>query len=161
VAKLLKAEGFSLQANAKTIEGAQHPDRDAQFRYLNDQARDHIATADPVMVDRESRQINRDRTLLTNAVVAHGDTNMRTLPVIRRIRIRRIHDLPRRVRGALPSTFHLLIVSCCASRACSSGRCSRRREQRRRQRPLPVGHRRTGVEVPPRGTITTPAMSRA
>lgn len=73
VAKLLKAEGFSLQANTKTIEGAQHPDRDAQFRYLNDQARDHIAAADPVMVDRESRQINRDRTLLTNAVVAHGD----------------------------------------------------------------------------------------
>ena len=29
--------GYSLQANAKTIEGAQHPDRDAQFRYLNDQ----------------------------------------------------------------------------------------------------------------------------
>ena len=28
-AKLLKAEGFSLQANAKTIEGGQHPDRDA------------------------------------------------------------------------------------------------------------------------------------
>jgi hypothetical protein len=28
------------QANAKTIEGAQHPDRDAQFRYLNEQARD-------------------------------------------------------------------------------------------------------------------------
>lgn len=45
VAKLLRAEGFSLQANVKTIEGAQHPDRDAQFRYLNDQARDHIATA--------------------------------------------------------------------------------------------------------------------
>ncbi len=37
----------------------------------------------------------------------------------------------------------------------------RRREQRRQQRPLPVGHRRTGVEVPPQGTITTPAMSRA
>ena len=30
VAKLLKAEGFSLQANVKTIEGAQHPDRDAR-----------------------------------------------------------------------------------------------------------------------------------
>jgi hypothetical protein len=30
-----------------------------------------------------------------------------------------------------------------------------RREQRRQHRPLPVGHRRTGVEVPPRGTITT------
>ena len=31
------AEGFSLQANPKTLEGAQHPDRDAQFRYINDQ----------------------------------------------------------------------------------------------------------------------------
>jgi transposase len=41
VAGLLREEGFSLQANAKTIEGAQHPDRDAQFRYLNEQARDH------------------------------------------------------------------------------------------------------------------------
>ena len=29
---------FSLQANAKTREGAQHPDRDAQFRYINDRA---------------------------------------------------------------------------------------------------------------------------
>lgn len=35
VADLLREEGFSLQANAKTIEGSQHPDRDAQFRYLN------------------------------------------------------------------------------------------------------------------------------
>jgi hypothetical protein len=41
VAKLLKAEGFSLQANAKTIEGGAHPDRDAQFRYLNDRVREH------------------------------------------------------------------------------------------------------------------------
>jgi Rhodopirellula transposase DDE domain len=58
VAKLLKAEGFSLQANAKTIEGAQHPDRDAQFGYLNDQARDHIATGDPVIsVDAKKKEL--------------------------------------------------------------------------------------------------------
>ena len=38
VARLLREQGFSLQANAKTIEGGQHPDRDAQFPYLNDQA---------------------------------------------------------------------------------------------------------------------------
>jgi hypothetical protein len=58
VAKLLKAEGFSLQANAKTIEGAQHPDRDAQFRYLNDQARDHIAGDDPVIsVDTKKKEL--------------------------------------------------------------------------------------------------------
>ena len=32
VGDLLRAEGFSLQGNAKTIEGQRHPDRDAQFR---------------------------------------------------------------------------------------------------------------------------------
>jgi Rhodopirellula transposase DDE domain len=58
VAKLLRAEGFSLQANAKTIEGAQHPDRDAQFRYLNDQAVDHIGTGDPVIsVDTKKKEL--------------------------------------------------------------------------------------------------------
>ena len=35
VATLLKAEGYSLQANRKTREGTSHPDRDAQFRYLS------------------------------------------------------------------------------------------------------------------------------
>jgi hypothetical protein len=35
VATLLKRAGYSLQANRKTREGASHPDRDAQFRYLN------------------------------------------------------------------------------------------------------------------------------
>src|SRR5208282_3425805 len=34
VARLLHQQGYSLQANAKTIEGRQHPDRDAQFRYI-------------------------------------------------------------------------------------------------------------------------------
>ena len=58
VAKLLKAQGFSLQANAKAIEGAQHPDRDAQFHYLNDQARDHIAADDPVIsVDTKKKEL--------------------------------------------------------------------------------------------------------
>src|ERR1700685_2909388 len=37
VGDLLRAEGFSLQGNAKTIEGQRHPDRDAQFRYINEQ----------------------------------------------------------------------------------------------------------------------------
>ncbi len=34
VAKLLAGAGYSLQGNAKTVEGKQHPDRDAQFRYV-------------------------------------------------------------------------------------------------------------------------------
>ena len=36
VASLLAGAGYSLQGNAKTIEGKQHPDRDAQFRYINE-----------------------------------------------------------------------------------------------------------------------------
>ena len=34
VATLLKSQGYSLQANRKTVEGKQHPDRDAQFRHI-------------------------------------------------------------------------------------------------------------------------------
>jgi hypothetical protein len=36
VAVLLKAEGFSPQGTSRTAEGVRHPDRDAQFRYIND-----------------------------------------------------------------------------------------------------------------------------
>lgn len=58
VAKLLKAQGFSLQTNAKTIEGAQYPDRDSQFHYLNAQALDHIAGGDPVIsVGAEKKEL--------------------------------------------------------------------------------------------------------
>jgi hypothetical protein len=58
VGDLLRAEGFSLQGNAKTIEGTRHPDRDAQFCYLNDQARAHQATADPVIsVDTKKKEL--------------------------------------------------------------------------------------------------------
>ncbi|MFF1520461.1 ISAzo13 family transposase [Streptomyces sp. NPDC058305] len=49
VAGLLRQEGFRLQANAKTLEGSQHPDRDAQFRYLNGQARGHRDAGQPVI----------------------------------------------------------------------------------------------------------------
>ena len=52
VGRLLKREGFSLQANVKTLEGAQHPDRDAQFRYLNEQVKDHQADGEPVISNR-------------------------------------------------------------------------------------------------------------
>jgi hypothetical protein len=58
VSNLLHAQGFSLQANSKTIEGRQHPDRDAQFSYLNDQAMDHTAAGDPVIsVDTKKKEL--------------------------------------------------------------------------------------------------------
>jgi DDE family transposase len=58
VAQLLRAQGFSLQANVKTIEGNQHPDRDGQFSYLNDQAGQHIAAGQPVIsVDTKKKEL--------------------------------------------------------------------------------------------------------
>jgi transposase len=57
VGRLLKREGFSLRANVKTLEGAQHPDRDAQFRYLNGQVKEHQALGEPVIsVDTKKRE---------------------------------------------------------------------------------------------------------
>jgi transposase len=57
VRDLLHEQGFSLQGNAKTIEGKQHPDRDAQFRYINEQATAHQAAGDPVIsVDTKKKE---------------------------------------------------------------------------------------------------------
>jgi hypothetical protein len=57
VGDLLREQGFSLQGNAKTIEGKRHPDRDAQFRYINDQVKAHQDTADPVIsVDTKKKE---------------------------------------------------------------------------------------------------------
>ncbi|WP_327242291.1 ISAzo13 family transposase [Streptomyces sp. NBC_01320] len=58
VGDLLREAGFSLQANSKTVEGKQHPDRDAQFRYINDRAKDHISSGDPVIsVDSKKKEL--------------------------------------------------------------------------------------------------------
>ena len=59
VATLLNGElGYSLQGNAKTIEGKQHPDRDAQFRYLNDQVTTFLTAGLPVIsVDTKKKEL--------------------------------------------------------------------------------------------------------
>ena len=54
-------KGFSLQGNAKAIEGAQHPDRDAQFRYISEQARACQDAGDPVIsVDTKKKELVGD-----------------------------------------------------------------------------------------------------
>jgi hypothetical protein len=61
VADLLRAEGFSLQGNAKMLEGKQNPDRDAQFRYLNEQVKAYQAAGDPVVsVDTKKKELVGD-----------------------------------------------------------------------------------------------------
>jgi Rhodopirellula transposase DDE domain/Helix-turn-helix of DDE superfamily endonuclease len=58
VGDLLRAEGFSLQGNAKTIEGTRHPDRDAQFRYISEQVKAHQGAGDPVVsVDTKKKEL--------------------------------------------------------------------------------------------------------
>lgn len=58
IADLLREEGFTLQANVKTIEGGQHPDRDAQFRYFNAQAYAHRNAGQPVIsVDTKKKEL--------------------------------------------------------------------------------------------------------
>jgi hypothetical protein len=58
VARLLKDHDYSLQSNAKTIEGKQHSDRDAQFRYLNDQVTTFLTAGLPVIsVDTKKKEL--------------------------------------------------------------------------------------------------------
>ena len=58
VAKLLHWAGYSLQANRKTMEGTHHPDRDAQFRYVNERVRAHLRRGDPVIsVDTKKKEL--------------------------------------------------------------------------------------------------------
>ncbi len=57
VGRLLRENGFSLQGNAKTLEGEQHPDRDAQFRYINEEVKGHQSDGEPVIsVDTKKRE---------------------------------------------------------------------------------------------------------
>ena len=55
--RLLHEEGFSTQASAKVTEGRRHPDRDAQFRYIAAQAKEHLAAGQLVIsVDAEKKE---------------------------------------------------------------------------------------------------------
>jgi hypothetical protein len=61
VLRLLHQLGYSLQANAKVTEGRQHPDRDAQFRYLNDIAASFIGDDQPaISVDTKKKELIGD-----------------------------------------------------------------------------------------------------
>jgi len=58
VADLLHECGYSLQANRKTREGSRHPDRDAQFRYINDRVRRFQKRRQPVVsVDTKKKEL--------------------------------------------------------------------------------------------------------
>jgi hypothetical protein len=57
---LLKKQKFSLQANRKTREGADNPDRDAQFRVVNDAVKTAMAENQPaISVDTKKKDLGR------------------------------------------------------------------------------------------------------
>jgi hypothetical protein len=61
VATLLRGAGYSLQANAKTREGAGHPDRDDQFRYINERVLSFQRRGQPaISVDTKKKELVGD-----------------------------------------------------------------------------------------------------
>lgn len=57
VGRILKENDYSLQANKKNIEGSSVPERDAQFRYINEQAKEFTNQAYPVIsVDAKKKE---------------------------------------------------------------------------------------------------------
>ncbi len=60
VNRLLHEMGYSLQSNRKTLEGRQHPDRDAQFNHVNRRAKAFHRSGDPVVsVDTKKKELGR------------------------------------------------------------------------------------------------------
>jgi hypothetical protein len=58
VAQLLREMGYSLQGNCKTLEGKQHPDRNAQFEYINTRVTSGMQASQPVIsVDTKKKEL--------------------------------------------------------------------------------------------------------
>lgn len=61
VGELLHKLDYRLQANRKTREGSQNPDRDAQFHYINDRVKEALATGEPaISVDTKKKELVGD-----------------------------------------------------------------------------------------------------
>lgn len=61
VCELLSEAGYSLQANAKTREGGDHPDRDAQFAHINERVTEALSEGQPVIsVDTKKKELVGD-----------------------------------------------------------------------------------------------------
>lgn len=85
VGQLLHRMGYSLQATAKTVEGAQHPDRNAQFEHINRFAGEFLAAGEPVVsVDCKKKE-------LVNGIKANAGREWQ--PVGQPTRVD-VHDFP-------------------------------------------------------------------
>ncbi|MCP4405153.1 MAG: ISAzo13 family transposase [bacterium] len=58
IGNLLKEMGYSLQGNQKTLEGSKHPDRNAQFEFINSRIKDAMGDGQPVIsVDTKKKEL--------------------------------------------------------------------------------------------------------
>jgi Rhodopirellula transposase DDE domain len=105
VAALLTRDGFSLQANAKTAEDRQHPDRDGQFSHLNAAVRECLASGDPVVsVDTKKKE-------LVGADPGYRNNGREYQPKGRPVRVG-VHDFPDpAVPKAVPYGIHDLAAN--------------------------------------------------
>jgi len=61
VAQVLRSLGYSLQSNRKSLEGSQHPDRDRQFRLINDRVGAAVAAGEPaISIDTKKKELVGD-----------------------------------------------------------------------------------------------------
>jgi len=82
VLRTLKALGYSLQANAKLREGANHPDRDAQFRHISQRVSEALTAGEPVIsVDTKKKELIGDFKAVGRELAPRGSP----IPV-------RVHD---------------------------------------------------------------------
>lgn len=80
VARLLKELGYSLQANRKRLEGAQHPDRNAQFEHLTETIRRQVEAVRSRLDERtyaKGRRVSNAQLAQVNLEphVFHGEWN--------------------------------------------------------------------------------------
>jgi hypothetical protein len=74
IGTLLKTLGYSLQGNRKTVEGNQHPDRNAQFEYINDRTTRQHANGNPaVSVDTKKKELVGNYKNVGRELCPHGE----------------------------------------------------------------------------------------
>ena len=92
VGRLLKKLGYRLQANRKTTEGKQHPDRDAQFRYINKRTKRQLNSGSPaISVDTKKKELIGDYKNVGRELHPKGEPE----PV-------KVHDFPGELGRANP-----------------------------------------------------------
>ena len=112
VAQLLRSLDYSLQGNRKTEEGGDHPDRDAQFQYINGQVRRALAAHRPVIsVDTKKKELlgnyeNRGQTWHKAKTAVHVNGHDFPDPSVPRAYPYGIYDLGRNTGFVNVGTDH-------------------------------------------------------